>query len=319
MTFARRIQAACARRHGAARRSAQWTLLAVVAVLAVSGCGHKTSQGDVLARVNGRDVSRADVALTRATAHIAGVELTDSQALEKAIRMEIVRREADRLQVAVTDAAVAARIAAVAKQVGGIDKLNAELTKENLSTDQFRRAVADALLSEQLGASKFSGLAVPQAAVHAFYEKNIALFTVPAAVKIGSIECKLEPIAARIAAELQHGASFAKMARLHSQELESGKHGGMLGWVDVSSLPTPLADAIAKLHEGEVSPPIASFGGWFLIKFYDRRTAKTSPFAQVAAELRRELVRRRQAGALQRWVERVRAHADVVIIGQGGK
>ncbi len=290
----------------------------MVVVLAVSGCGHKTGQVDVLARVNGRDVSRADITLMRATAHIAGVELTDSEALEKAIRMEIVRREAERLQVTVADAAVAARIAAVAKHVGGIDKLNAELTKENLSANQFRRAVADALLSEQLGVTKFSGLVVPQVAVHAFYEKNIALFTVPAAVKIGSIESKLQPLAARIAAQLQHGASFAKMARLHSQDLESGKHGGMLGWVAVSSLPTPLADVIAKLHEGEVSSPTASFGGWFLIKLYDRRTAKTSPFAQVAAELRRELVRRRQTAALQRWVERVRAHADVVIIGQGG-
>jgi parvulin-like peptidyl-prolyl isomerase len=298
---------------------ARLTLLALVAVVAVSGCGHKIVQSDVLARVNGRDVSRTDVALTRATAHIGGVELTDSQALEKAIRMEIVRREAERLQVAVTDAAAAARVAVVAKQLGGIDKLNAELTKENLSADQFRRAVADALLSEQLGATKFAGVGVVETAVRAFYEKNIAVFTVPAAVKIGSIVSKQRPIAARIAAQLSDGALFTRMARLHSQDPASNKQGGMLGWVDVSALPTPLAAAIAKLKQGEVSPPIASFGGWFLIKLYDRRMAKTSPFAQVAMEIRRELVRRRQAGALKRWVEQARAHADVVIIGQGGQ
>jgi foldase protein PrsA len=297
---------------------ARLILLALVAVV-VSGCAHKTVQSDVLARVNGRDVSRADAALTRATAHIGGVELTDSQALEKAIRMEIVRREAERLQVAVTDAAVAARVAVVAKQLGGIDKLNAELTTENLSADQFRRAVADALVSEQLGATKFSGVGVVETAVRAFYEKNIAVFTVPAAVKIGSIVSKQRPIAVRIATQLSDGASFTSMARLHSQDPASNKQGGMLGWVDVSSLPTPLAAAIAKLKQGEVSPPIASFGRWFLIKLYDRRPAKTTPLAQVAAELRRELVQRRQTAALQRWVEQARAHANVVIIGQGGQ
>jgi parvulin-like peptidyl-prolyl isomerase len=292
--------------------------LAVVAVVVVSACGHKTNQSDVRARVNGSGVSSEDVTLARVTAHMAGKDLTDSQALEKAIRMQIVRDEAQLLHVNVADTAVTARIAALAKQLGGMDKLTTELASADLSVEQFRRAIADALLSEQLGEAKFPLPSVTQARVRAFYTRNIALFTTAAEAKLGMIVSKQRPIAARIAAQLRTGASFAEMARLHSQDPSSKKQGGMLGWIALTALPQPLAKAIAGLHDGEVSKPVAGLGGWFLLKIYDRRPPKITPYSQVADQIRRELVRRRQAIALQRWVEEARARADVVIISQGG-
>lgn len=64
--------------------------------------------------------------------------------------------------------------------------------------------------------------------------------------------------------QLRLGAPFAAVARQFSQSPTAGQ-GGDLGWVVEGDLAPPLNDALLKLHTGDVSDPIRSAGGYYIL------------------------------------------------------
>lgn len=70
----------------------------------------------------------------------------------------------------------------------------------------------------------------------------------------------------------ENGESFADLARTHSEDPASARHGGELGWVDANSnLDTTFFAEMQKTPVGEISPPFKSAFGWHIIKVEARR------------------------------------------------
>ncbi|MEE2714142.1 MAG: peptidyl-prolyl cis-trans isomerase [Planctomycetota bacterium] len=86
--------------------------------------------------------------------------------------------------------------------------------------------------------------------------------------------------AKRIKEELDTGADFATLARLHSPI--TADSGGHKGWHDrSSSLLKPIIDYAFDGEIGKVSDPIEFGAGWLLVRCADRREARVLPFAEV--------------------------------------
>ncbi len=134
-------------------------------------------------------------------------------------------------------------------------------------------------------------------------------------MELGSILFRGVNAANGVAGQLRAGKSFEKMARTYSMDPETKQNDGMMGWVQVSSLPEPLARAAEGLKRGEVSGVVQGPGGWFVLKLYDRREARTRTFAEVEGELRIELDRRERLQALEGWLERERERVQVERVG----
>ncbi|HEX8643467.1 MAG TPA: peptidylprolyl isomerase [Allosphingosinicella sp.] len=79
-----------------------------------------------------------------------------------------------------------------------------------------------------------------------------------------------EQNAARIFQQIRAGASFPAYARQFSQA-STAPVGGDLGWVRAEQLPDVLAQAVAEMPIGSVSPPIAVPGGYSIIALADSR------------------------------------------------
>jgi peptidyl-prolyl cis-trans isomerase SurA len=75
---------------------------------------------------------------------------------------------------------------------------------------------------------------------------------------------------ARIFQQLRGGASFAAYARQFS-EASTAAIGGDLGWVRAEQLPDVLAQAVAEMPVGAVSPPIPVPGGYSIVALADSR------------------------------------------------
>jgi peptidyl-prolyl cis-trans isomerase SurA len=98
--------------------------------------------------------------------------------------------------------------------------------------------------------------------------------------------------------DLQKGANFPALARQFSQSA-SAANGGDLGWVEPGQLPTELETAIAGLRPGQLSQPIETVNGIYLILVREQRTA---PENEVTVMLKQVFfpVRERTRDALER-------------------
>jgi peptidyl-prolyl cis-trans isomerase SurA len=70
--------------------------------------------------------------------------------------------------------------------------------------------------------------------------------------------------------QLQQGAPFPQMARQFSQN-PTAAQGGDLGVVQEGEIPKELYAELLKMHIGEISAPIRSVGGYYIIAMRDRQ------------------------------------------------
>ena len=170
------------------------------------------------------------------------------------------------------------------------------------------------MLGEKLQVLMFYSTQATRAQALAYYRSRKSLFHQDAAVRLAQIAVRIaEDRRGRHRAD-QGGAALQRTLPCSSASIVSSKdNGGMVGWVDVASVPKPVADAIAKLKVGGISAPVA-LNGWHIYKLYGRRPAGTLSFAQVGDVIRNELTRQKRSAALTKWVERQRAHAKVKIL-----
>jgi len=110
---------------------------------------------------------------------------------------------------------------------------------------------------------------------------------------------------------LMHGANFAKLARLYSEDT-SAANGGDLGWVSPGDTVPPFEHAMNALKPGEISQPVKTPFGWHLIQVLGRREKDVSQ--ERRRLLARKEIRERKADArYQDWLRQLRDQAYVDI------
>lgn len=77
-------------------------------------------------------------------------------------------------------------------------------------------------------------------------------------------------LAERLATDIRGGASFAAVARSFSRSA-SAASGGEVGWVRADQLSSPFANAISRLGPNEVSQPVRTDTGIYLLRVTGRR------------------------------------------------
>ena len=81
-------------------------------------------------------------------------------------------------------------------------------------------------------------------------------------------------VAERLSQQMKQGARFSAVATQFSQSATAAV-GGDIGWVRPDQLPPELAKAAAQLKPGELSAPIRTAGGYYLLLVVDRRTGSS--------------------------------------------
>lgn len=77
-------------------------------------------------------------------------------------------------------------------------------------------------------------------------------------------------LADRLIDQIRGGANFAAVAQQFSQS-PSAAVGGDIGWVTPDQLLPPLAEALGKMKPGEMSYPIHTTGGYYILYVVERR------------------------------------------------
>jgi len=92
---------------------------------------------------------------------------------------------------------------------------------------------------------------------------------------------EMRRLAERLTEQMKRGARFSAVAQQFSQS-PTAAVGGDLGWLRAEQLSPELAKAVAQMRPGELSPPIRSGAGYYLLLVLDRRTGRSDPGADEA-------------------------------------
>ncbi|PIR31635.1 MAG: hypothetical protein COV36_07690 [Alphaproteobacteria bacterium CG11_big_fil_rev_8_21_14_0_20_44_7] len=83
-------------------------------------------------------------------------------------------------------------------------------------------------------------------------------------------EQAIKELAEKLKSEIENGKDFAAIAKQFS-ESPTAASGGEVGWLNTNQVPSEILGAMKKLKKGELSEPIRSIEGYFLVKYADYR------------------------------------------------
>jgi peptidyl-prolyl cis-trans isomerase SurA len=90
---------------------------------------------------------------------------------------------------------------------------------------------------------------------------------------------RVHQLALRLIDEMKQGARFSAIAQQFSQS-PTAAVGGDLGWISPAELAPELAKAVDQMRPGELSPPIRTPAGYYLMLVLDRRGAGNASGAE---------------------------------------
>lgn len=207
------------------------------------------------------------------------------QVLREMVDERLRLQEADRLGIRVTDREIdqeidqlAARNNFTAEQFSqqlnqrGVDMnsvrtlIKASLAWNKVAQRQLRRQIeiTDEEVDETLDRLRES-LNEPQKKLHEIF----------LSVNAPDQESETLQTAERIIQQAREGADFSGLARAFSQS-NSASEGGDIGWVAVSQLPPDLQADVENLQKGEISQPIKTFAGFYILYVADIRQRSIS-------------------------------------------
>lgn len=247
------------------------------------------------------------------------------KAVDQAIGAKLLINEASRLDIAVTEADIDARIGRTETEAGGPEKLRELLKRQGVDADQFREQIRRSCRVEKLVDQAVSVASDPtEAQIRSYFEANRDSFQRQARAQAQHILVKpakdddtgraaARDKAAGIRERLREGADFAAEAASHS-DCPSGKQaGGSLGWVSRGMMVPAFDDAVFALPVGEISDLVETQFGYHVIHKTDEAPATPADFDDSRETIRGLLRHAARGDALAAYVAELREKADVQV------
>jgi len=247
-------------------------LLAAAGLAVTLGSFAASAQDKVVATVNGKNITEADMRL--ADAEIGA----DLGSLPPATRRRVLAEYLIEFQL-FADAAEG-------------DKLGAGASFDERMAYFKRRALRDSYFEKAVKAS------VSDAAAKTFYDDQVKLLKPEEEVQARHILVDAEDKAKELAEKIKGGADFAALAKENSKDPGSKDEGGMLGFFSRGQMVPQFEDAAFGLKKGEVSAPVKSQFGWHLIKVEDRRAKQPPTFEQVKDRILMSMIQKKAQDTL---------------------
>ena len=293
--------------------------LAALTVLA-AGCGDSDEvPADAVAVVDGTTISKdsLDELLARAKksytqqkrefpkAGTPEYQSLQNQAVAYLVQREEYAREADDLGVEVTDAQIAAKITEVKKQFFGDSqqKFDAGLKQQGYTLDALREDIRAQLVSEGIYKDVTQAVKLSDADLQKYYNANKERYSVAESRAVRHILVKTKAEADKLHAQLASGADFAQLAKQSSEDPGSKDQGGNLT-VSRGQTVAPFDKAAFSLKTNELSEPVKTEFGYHLIQpLAAVKAGSVTPFAEVKAQIRTQLLEERKSAAVNDWAK----------------
>jgi peptidyl-prolyl cis-trans isomerase SurA len=247
----------------------------------------------IAAVVNDEVISVADIR-SRLRMVMLSSNLTDSPETRQRIANQVLRtivdeklqmQEAKRQNITATDEEINKAIAQIEKQnnmqPGQLDQaLKQRGIERSALVDQLTASIVWAKLVRRLlsQTNVVSDEEIDYAlkrAQETVNEPQSRVAEIFLAVDNPQQEEEVRRLAERLSDQMRQGARFSAIAQQFSQSATAAV-GGDIGWVRPEQLSSELGKIVAQMRPGELSPPIRTGAGYYLLLVLDRRSGRSA-------------------------------------------
>lgn len=259
------------------------------------------SSNEAVATVNGEDITKDEF-------YTALVAVGGKQTLENIIYEELIKQEADKAGIKVTDADVDKEIAKIEKSLGGSEALATQLKNSGMTIDSLKKQMVP-----QLSLRKIleKDITITDDEVKQFFEENKAQFDVVEQVKVAHILVATKEEAEAVLKQLKEGADFAKLAAEKSIDPGSKDNGGEYDFFPRGTMHEPFENAAFALKKDELSDVVQTDNGFHVIKLLDRKEAYSATFEEKKEEVRDIIVNNKVYEMSEKWMTDLKAKAEI--------
>jgi peptidyl-prolyl cis-trans isomerase C len=218
-----------------------------------------SAEDKVLAKVNGQEITEADIAL--ADGDIGGELANLPPATKRRVLVEYIVETK-----LFADAAEAEKLAT-----------GPEFEKRLAYFRQ--RALRDQFFDKSVKGS------ISDAVAKGIYDDKVKMMPQEEEIQARHILVPTEEKAKELAENIGKGGDFAQLAKENSTDPGSKDNGGLLGYFGKGQMVPEFEQAAFGLKAGELSKPVKSQFGWHIIKVEDRRQKKPPTFEEVKDRL----------------------------------
>lgn len=244
------------------------------------------------------------------------------KAVEQAIGAKLLFKEAERRNIQVPDEEIDRSVFGMARQLGGMEKLRAQLKRQGLTESIFRAQIRRGRRVDKLVAEVTGAVPDPtEEECREYFEAHESEYRKEERVLAQHIlvtpkdstpeakaaaRAKLEEIRDRV----KNGADFGDEATAHS-DCPSGKNGGSLGWFSRGMMVPEFENAAFGMSVGDVSDIVETQFGYHIIYKTDHEAPAQADFADAADTIRDLLIHSRRGEALTHFVEGLKQNAKI--------
>lgn len=275
--------------------------------------------------------------------------MTEQGVINQLIIQKLLDQEADARGIKVSQKDIDQAIKEVMDKMGGKDQLMNTLRNNGISTAEFKKDIKVQVKMQKL-ATEAGNIKVTDADCKNFYNKNQDKFkhadqvrashilisanpyqiqqeiTAKSKTKMDEKELKaaVEKVMAekqaeaeKLAKELQaDNSKFAQYAKKYSEDPQSAKQGGDLGFFAKDRMVPEFAEAAFKAKPNTVTEPVKSQFGYHIIMVTDRRGAGVVPYEKAKSDIKDYLTQEKQVKALDELTTVAKKKAKIEFVDQ---
>lgn len=272
----------------------------------------------VVAVVNGEPVTLSMVENAMNAIWIDPQNRPGSQqaALRELVDHKLKLQEARRLgaDVIVSEERLSHVVADVASRFASPKEASEMLRRQGISQEDLEERLIEEIMIQEMVNRKFRLFAeITDIEASVFFEQHKEQFVIQETVSLEQIFFRLAPNADSAARE-----TARKTAEAVHKKLKSGvdfstyaAEEEMDDYIAVDQLIPVVAAAVSRIAVGEISDPIETPAGYFIIKLKHRRSARQAVFDDVKADIKEHLIQQKTDAELNAWLENQRKTADI--------
>lgn len=267
------------------------------------------------------------------------------KAINELIVKALIEQEMAKRNIKVTKEDTDKELKDIIDKIGSKEKFNEILKQNGISAEKFKKDLVEEVKMKKL-VNTLSKVEISDAEAKKFYRENISKFRYPDKVRASHIlisanseEIKQkitsdpankglskEEIQSKINTELalkldkakkvlaevkKDPSAFEKIAVNESEDPQSAKQGGDLGFFSKQEMVEPFAKAAFTLRPNTVSEIVQTPYGYHIILVKDRMRAGQEPFEKVKPEIKVFLTNQAQVKVLENLIESLKKQAKI--------
>ena len=215
---------------------------------------------------------------------------------------EIERQEAAKRNVSVSDDEVNKALNQVVEDrfYGDASQLQDFLSKRNVTLDDLKAQLKRQILHQKMMDSVKAEVKVNDSDVQAAYQEGISNYVHPERRQVRQIVTADQASAMQAANRIASGEEFATVAKQVSIDAKTKNNGGFVGIVTKGELPPAVGDAAFSLQLNQISTPVKSDQGWYIVRVELIQPAMNQSFDSVKQQLTEYVTNQKYS---QRWAD----------------